>query len=170
MNDNTKNTCCFSGYRPGKFTFELKDSSPEYLRLVRSVRQAVKDSAQAGYTRFLCGMAAGFDIICGEAVAWLKRSDLNFRFLSLVAVVPFLNHGSRGRVWGLRHSKLMEQAEETVYISMEYRPDCYRRRNRYMVDRSSRLICYWDGERGGTANTIAYARRSGMEEIINIAE
>ena len=44
------------------------------------------------------------------------------------------------------------------------------RRNRYMVDRACRIIAVYDGEpRGGTAQTLAYAMRQGLElDILEI--
>ncbi len=32
-----------------------------------------------------------------------------------------------------------------------------------MVDRSSLLICYYDGKTGGTQSTVAYAEKLGLE-------
>ena len=40
------------------------------------------------------------------------------------------------------------------------------RRNRYMVDRSSLLLACFDGQTGGTMNTILYAQRSGLKVIL----
>ena len=40
------------------------------------------------------------------------------------------------------------------------------RRNRYMVDRSSLLLACFDGQSGGTMNTILYAQRRGVKVII----
>ena len=42
-------------------------------------------------------------------------------------------------------------------------------RNRYMVEQSGLLLCYYDGRSGGTAHTVAQARRLGLE-IRNLAE
>ncbi len=35
----------------------------------------------------------------------------------------------------------------------------YQRRNEWMVDHSGRVIAVYTGERGGTRNTIAYAKQ-----------
>lgn len=37
-----------------------------------------------------------------------------------------------------------------------------------MVDSSSLLICYFDGQAGGTAQTVHYAQSSGLH-IINLS-
>ena len=41
--------------------------------------------------------------------------------------------------------------------SMPY--SAYQRRNEWMVDHSGRVIAVYTGERGGTRNTIAYAKQ-----------
>jgi uncharacterized phage-like protein YoqJ len=39
------------------------------------------------------------------------------------------------------------------------------RRNRYMVDHASLLIAVFDGQSGGTQNTIQYAMERGLEIV-----
>ncbi len=63
----------------------------------------------------------------------------------------------------------MEQANKVVYISQKYTPDCMLRRNRHLVDYSSVCICYLNKTTGGTAYTVKYAQKCGLQ-IINIAE
>ena len=38
-----------------------------------------------------------------------------------------------------------------------------------MVDRCSRLICYFDGQPGGTAYTVRYALQQGVQ-LVNLAQ
>jgi len=45
----------------------------------------------------------------------------------------------------------------------------YLDRNCYMVEQSSRLLCYFDGQLGGTAHTVRCAIRNGLE-IYNLAD
>jgi uncharacterized phage-like protein YoqJ len=40
------------------------------------------------------------------------------------------------------------------------------RRDRYMVDHSSRLIAVYDGLLGGTMYTLTYAMRGGVDTVI----
>ena len=42
----------------------------------------------------------------------------------------------------------------------------YQKRNEWMVDHSSRVIAFFNGEPGGTANTIDYARKRGVDVVI----
>jgi len=44
-------------------------------------------------------------------------------------------------------------------IEKHYTIDCFDLRNRYMVMRSDIVLAVWNGQAGGTANTIRYAQR-----------
>ena len=44
---------------------------------------------------------------------------------------------------------------------------CYHERNRYMVDNSSKLICYYDGSGGGTGYTVEYVKKRSIQ-IVNL--
>ena len=39
-------------------------------------------------------------------------------------------------------------------------------RNKYMVDNSDLLLAVWNGKKGGTANTVKYARKKEKEVVI----
>ena len=53
-------------------------------------------------------------------------------------------------------------------FASNYFSGCFSVRNRFMVDSSSLLICYFDGQAGGTAQTVHYAQGSGLH-IINLS-
>ncbi len=46
---------------------------------------------------------------------------------------------------------------------------CIVKRNRHLVDYSSACICYLNKSTGGTAYTVEYAKKRGLQ-IINLAE
>ncbi|MDL2259287.1 DUF1273 domain-containing protein [Deltaproteobacteria bacterium OttesenSCG-928-K17] len=164
-----KHTTCFSGYRPEKFKFELEDHDPEFFHLQETIRLAVEGTIEGGYRRFLCGMAAGFDLLCAEVILDLKRYGLIDNDEAwLVAVLPYGEH-KVSSAWQPRHDRVLEAANEVVVVAPKYRPGVYYQRNRYMVEKSYRLICYYDGRRGGTQYTVRYAENLNLE-IINLAE
>lgn len=105
MKFNSKTTCCFSGYRPEKFAFPLRPPAREYELLLEGIRVAVVLSAVQGYATFLCGMARGFDILCGEAVLRAKAHP-ELAHIELAAVLPYAGHGANWRgtmdCWGAR--------------------------------------------------------------------
>ena len=114
-----------------------------------------------GYRRFLCGMAWGFDLAAGEAVAELKREYLD---VELIAVVPYegfyrLFHAEDAE----QYRRVADAADAIVVVSESEGKVAYRLRNDYLVDNSSVLVAWFDGQpRGGTAYTARRARRKGV--------
>lgn len=70
----------------------------------------------------------------------------------------------------LRYQAILDQCDYETLVQHHYDRGCMARRNRYMVDRACRIIAVYDGEpRGGTAQTLAYAMRQGLElDILEI--
>ena len=102
-----------------------------------------------GYRRFLCGMAWGFDLAAGEAVA----------------VVPYdgfrgLFHGEDGE----QYDRVVAAADEVVVVS-ECEPKlAFRMRNNFLVDNASVVVAWFNGiGRGGTAYTVKRARKRGVK-------
>ncbi len=159
-----QNTCCFSGYRPYKFKFNFEKGNRDFICLENNILNALLESYNDGYRYFLCGGAMGFDILCGEIVLTLKK---HFSDLHLICVLPFKEQAkSYPLAWAERYNALLEKCDFIDYISREYFRGSYYARNEKMVDMSSRIICFFDGQGGGTAQTIAYAKLKELE-IIN---
>ena len=62
----------------------------------------------------------------------------------------------------LYHS-IMQQADLVKFVCEHYFRGCYQVRNEWMVDRGARVISLYNGEAGGTKNTVVYAQRKGVE-------
>lgn len=61
----------------------------------------------------------------------------------------------------------MAQADTIEYVSWEYHRNCMLERNRRLVDHAGWLLAVYNGEqRGGTAATLRYARKTGREVIV----
>ena len=59
---------------------------------------------------------------------------------------------------------MLDACAEVHVISETYHDSVYRDRNRFMVDRSQLVIAVYDGRAGGgTARTLAYARKTGRK-------
>ena len=160
-------TVCFSGYRPEKFPFPLEAGCEAYIALQADITRAIGESVQAGYTRFLSGMARGFDLVCSGILLEMKKIISNYADIELVSVLPFAGRGFKGR-WGTIHDLVLEEAAEIITLASPANRQAYLVRNRYMVEQSGRLICYYDGQPGGTAHTFHYAVRNELE-ICNLA-
>ncbi len=162
-------SCCFTGYRPEKFPFELKLGTEDFINLENKIYDAVFTAVGEGTEVFYCGMAMGFDLLCGKAVADIKKATPN-KEIKLIAAVPFRKQQDNFTpTWKKLYDIVLAEADEVVIISEEYHKGCFAERNEYMVNKSGKVITYFDGQGGGTANTLRYAAKQGRE-IINIAE
>lgn len=112
--------------------------------------------------RVISGMAQGIDTMA--ALAAIKL-DIPF-----IAAVPWVGFAAN---WPTVHRDsyldLLEKAEHVHIVcdTQEYKPWVYQKRDEWMVDNSDLLTSAWDGiERGGTWNTIKYARKIGRQDRI----
>ena len=119
-----------------------------------------------GVTEFLSGGALGFDLLAAEAVL-RAREQLPVQLLCAVPFDQQADHYTPD--WKRRFNHCLLAADQVFALSRRYYNGCYAARNRFMVDASSLLICYFDGQSGGTAQTVHMAGQSGLE-IVNLAE
>ena len=61
---------------------------------------------------------------------------------------------------------MMEQADLVRFICPGYSRDCFQRRNEWMIDHSARVIAAYNGQSGGTRNTVEYAKRCGVPLVV----
>ena len=159
-------TASFSGYRPEKFSFSLDDKENiEYLRFESNLHHAIMEALRLGYQTFLCGMAKGFDLLCADILLDIREQHKQHRNIILIAVLPYANHDFTDS-WGNLHKVVKACANQAIVISPNYTPNCYHQRNRYLIDNSSHLICYWDGQEGGTAQTVQMASKHFLGFIV----
>ena len=149
-----KHRCCFTGHRPEKLH---KPGEQIQKDLEAAIRQAVDD----GFVTFISGMARGVDIWAAEIVLRLRESN---PAIHLVAASPYRGFESRWSAdWQSRYNAIMQQADLVRFVCPSYSRDCFQRRNEWMVDRSCRVIAVYNGEPGGTRNTIEYANIQRVE-------
>lgn len=149
-------TCCFTGPRSHKLNFINGEDDAQFKNLVIRINKEIEKLYARGIRVFMSGMAEGVDTICAEAVLALKAL---YNDVSLVAVLPY-NHKASGRslTEKKRFFKILENADSVVTLQENYSPDCYYKRNEYMVDNSDMLLAVYS-ESGGTAYTINYAAK-----------
>ncbi len=157
--------CCFSGYRPSKFPFKLENDNIDFeifqKRLYATIESLIEDDCRI----FYCGMAMGFDIISAEAVLYFKQK---FPEIKLICAVPFENQeNAYSSEWKKRYNSVLAQSDEVTVLSKEYHNGCYQNRNKFMVDNSDYVVTWYDGQKGGTRNTLVYAEKQ-MRYIINL--
>ncbi|MFQ6830944.1 SLOG family protein [Butyricicoccus pullicaecorum] len=153
-------TCCFSGSRPEKLGFDWQ-REPYFLDVLRTdLRTAIRHAVELEYHRFITGMSRGFDLWAAEEVINLQRE---FPHLELICALPFHGMSSRWEpYWREMFTRAHEGADYEVYLSDRFLPGCYHARDNYMVQQSSRVICWNNGTSGGTAYTCKYAERRGI--------
>ena len=91
-------------------------------------------------------------------VAELKKEN---RSLTLEGAIPY-----QGRLKSKDQTfqDLLVVCDGVTVLCNSYIPQCFFIRNRYMVDKSSRIIAVYDGrKKGGTFYTIRYAQKQDKE-------
>ena len=169
-------TVCITGHREksiapyqGDLRFSELTKKTVRLMLCRYIAMA----AEAGYTRFLSGLATGTDLWAADYILKLRTKDERIK---LIGVMPYLRHAER---FPADYRMLLENAEngadcllttctepQIVYGKRRTRytsPDLYRDRNYYMVDNSAAVIAFFEPSEtmSGTAQTVNRAVRSG---------
>ena len=154
-------TCCFSGHRMEKLPWRANEDDARCLALKTALHQSLHRAYEAGYRRFLCGMATGCDMYFCEAVIALRDACPD---VILEAVVPFRGQPDRWKdTLKTRYAALLEQSDRVTVLRELYTSNCMMERNYYMVNHSTRLIAAYRGITGGTMKTILYATRSGLQ-------
>ncbi len=144
-------TCCFTGHRVLGRDFS-------YDRLYRTVVKLINEH---GVNTFIAGGAIGFDTAAAEAVLQAKEQGYD---VALHIYVPCRNQSER---WNsldkARYEKILKRADYIDMNDAPYYDGCMQERNYKMVDASSFCLCYFNGKRSGTGQTVRYATKSGLK-------
>ncbi len=151
---------CFTGHR----TLPRAKAAALQATLCAKIR----DFARVGVTDFLAGGAVGFDMLAAICVLNLQKE---FPAIRLFLILPCANHTA---VWGKRDlalfARIKEKASGIHYVTQEpYKAGCMQARNRYLVDHASACIAFLTQGKGGTAFTVSYAKKKGLD-VINLAD
>jgi uncharacterized phage-like protein YoqJ len=156
-------TCCFSGYRPEKLPWGHDEDDARCEALKRKLYDVAEALYISGIRRFVCGMAAGSDMYFCEAVLALREE---YGDLKIEAALPCEGQADRwSREQRDKYYDFLSRCDYETLVSLRYTDDCMKKRNRYMVDKSSVIILVYDGKFGGTMYTKGYAERQGLEII-----
>ena len=149
--------CCFTGHRPEKLHITEQEAA-------QLLHDAIVAAYNAGYRTFISGMARGVDIWAAELVLEEREAHPD---IHLICALPYPGFETKWRAeWRLRYIAILNRADLIKTICPAFSMSSYQKRNEWMVDHSSRVIAFFNGEPGGTANTIDYARKRGVDVVI----
>ena len=143
-------SCCFTGHRIIKNDLNEKN----LYCLIEKLTEK--------YQIFYVGMALGFDTLCCEILVNLKQK----KDIKIIACIPcelqdkYFNNKQKKQ-----YKNLLTKVDKKIYLSREYTPYCMMKRNMFMVDNSSLVVCYLNQETGGTKNTVNYALKQGKRVL-----
>ncbi len=146
-----ENTCAVTGHRLLKEDFDKN--------LLRKVFEYLIEN---GKDTFLIGMAVGFDTECFKLLEELRKSNN----IKIIACIPCPTQSLKfSNIQKKEYERMCLASDQKIILSKEYTPYCMQKRNMFMVDNCSVIVCYLREKRGGTANTINYAKKQGTRII-----
>lgn len=161
---HSKLSCSFTGHRPEKLPWGSAENAPRCIALKENLNKEVETAYHAGYRHFLSGMARGTDLYFCEAALSLRD---HYPDVTVEAVIPFPGQAER---WNWheqsRYHSLLEHCNFETVVQHHYSHGCMQRRNRYLVEHSSRILAVYNGKGGGTLYTLNYAIKQNLELIV----
>lgn len=164
--------CCFTGYRPHRFSFEQEGLRPEHVS--KALGRQIRRLYDEGCRTFITGMCVGVDLWAAAEVLSLQSEHPD---VELIAAVPFAGQESRWPAVDQREYRRILAActrVETLFSPAEAKENaaaCYRRRNQWMVDNADTVLAVYTPieaeRRSGTAATVHYARKK-LKHIVYI--
>lgn len=141
---------CVTGHR------ELPADKLDYVR--RELRREIEQAISDGFTIFLSGFADGTDLIFADIVAGIKESNPS---VFLEAAIPYR---ARLKSKNPEFQRLIKECDKVHIICEDYSPDCFKKRNVFLVGRALRVISVFNGQsKSGTAQTRRLAQRERRE-------
>lgn len=149
--------CCFAFSR-----YELLKLS--YAAARDRLDAALRRAVDRGYVTFLCGMNRGADLWAAQTVLRMKSIYLD-KDIKLVSVLPFPGYGeSYTPEWKEQFDFLMEWGQAVYTVSEENRGlESMYVRNRWMVDRCTRLIGLSTNDDALALDTFRYAKAKELD-------
>lgn len=149
--------CCFTGHRPSKLHVSE-------TQIKHALAAAIEGAYGDGFRTFITGMAQGVDIWAGELVLEFKSIHPD---IHIICALPHPDFEKRwGKEWQQRYNTILEQADSIKTVCDAFSYGTYQKRNEWMVNHSARVIAVYNGEAGGTRNTIEYAKAQGVSLVM----
>lgn len=144
-------TCAFTGHRLLSYDFNKTE-----------LERVIKGLIKGGFNTFLVGMALGFDTECFKILEIYRKEYP----IKIVACIPCLTQAYKFSArQKAEYERMLSSADEKIYVSKEYTKTCMFKRNMFMVDSAAVLVAYLNSDRGGTFQTVNYAKRQNVQII-----
>ena len=148
-------TCCFAGHRD----FPVYKTSYIAAQTANQIRSLIINNE----VRFFgVGGALGYDTLAAKVLFQLRKNE--FPHIKVILVYPFLGFTSH---WTAHQrsdfERMLPQYDKVVCVSEKASREAYLARDRHLVDSSAYCITYCTRGYGGTAYTVRYAQRQGLE-------
>lgn len=148
---NKAKTCAVTGHRRLPKDFNSAN-----------LGQAILELIDKGFDTFLVGMAVGFDTECFKILEIARKAF----GVKIIACIPCENQAERfSERQKEEYYRMTRVADQKILLSKEYTNDCMMKRNRFMVDNCSCLLAYLTQNYGGTASTVRYAEKQGVNVV-----
>lgn len=145
--------CSFTGHR------QIKNG--HLAKMPEMLDRAINYVYSKGCRKFFAGGAIGFDTEAAKAVIRFRMTHPD---ASLVLLLPCENQSEH---WSLRQREsyeyVLSSADEVIYVSEEYTPDCMKKRNMRLAEECDVLIAYAARARSGAAQTVRIAESLGRQ-------
>lgn len=148
-------TCCFTGHRI------IPNNEKQFI--YEKTLEICQSLIKRGFENFITGGALGFDTLAADCILSLKEMHKNIRLIMALPCVDQCKGWKSADTQ--KYEKILSLADEINYVSKDYSPDCMKKRNRFMVDKSCVCVSYIKRMSGGTAYTVSYAVESDREII-----
>lgn len=153
-------TVCFTGHRPEKMT-----QGEEQVR--SALRKGIDRALKWKYTIFITGMAQGVDLWAADEILALRKDRPEIR---LVCAIPYEGFADKwDHDWKAKYEAVKTAADEVYYICQRDMRGAPVVRDKWMVDHSSLVIAFYNGEKGGTKTTVDYAESKKIR-VLNVLE
>ncbi len=156
--------CCVTGHRPqilNNLMHYGDFDNISYMDYNDAVYLVVSEAIKDGYKHFISGGAIGVDLDFAEAVAHSRPTNKEGEKITLEIAVPCYNQDMKWKSGDkVRYQEVLGLADKITRVGTKYTFDCMQKRNEYMVNNADKVFAFWNGEeKGGTWNTIQYARK-----------
>ena len=152
-------TACFvTGHRPSGFRYSEQDPRCDKIKSIIKT-EIIKLYTECGIRAVWVGGAIGVDTWAAEIVLELQKQKL-YKDLQLFVAIPFPEYGkSFDPDQKQRYLDIIQKSTKQITLCPLYRPDAFRKRNRYIVDNSiCGIAVFGKGRsvRSGTKMTLNY--------------